>query len=55
MKEIDYEEWYKKCHDFKLYFEGYVRHSAVPLRRYINLLSDLEKIVFGETKTHSWA
>lgn len=49
------EKFRKRCKEFITYFEGYVRHSTTPIRRLANLFSDLEKIVFGEIKTKSWA
>lgn len=54
-KDIDYEEWHKKCRDFMLYFDGYVRGATTPIKKLITLLSELEEMVFGEVKTQSWA
>lgn len=55
MSEVDYEQWHKECRDFFLYFKGYVRGDSAPKRELINLFDKLENIVFGETKTQSWA
>jgi len=54
MVEIDYEEWVKKLKQFKLYFEGYVRGSASPIKKLTNLYAELEEVVFGEARTKSW-
>ena len=54
-KNIDYNQWRKKCEKFVAYFEGYVRHSTTPMRRLITFLGDLEAIVFKERKTKSWS
>lgn len=48
-----YEKWHKKCRDFMLYFDGYVRGASTPIKKLITLLSELEELVFGETKTQS--
>jgi len=53
--EVNYEEWYRKCLDLFIWYEGYTKHSSHPVRKLITLLSELEEIVFGETKTHSWS
>ena len=55
MSEVNYELWHKKCRDFFLYFKGYVRGDTAPKRELINLLDELEVIVFGKAKTQSWA
>jgi len=52
---IDYEKWHKKCRDFMLYFDGYVRGATTPIKKLIVLFGDLEELVFGEEKTKSWA
>ena len=54
-EEINYEELHKECRDFFLYFKGYVRGDSAPKRELINLFDKLEEIVFGKTKTESWA
>ena len=53
-EEINYEEWHKKCRDFMLYFDGYVRGATTPIKKLITLFSELEEMVFGKTKTQSW-
>jgi len=54
-EKVDYKEWHKKCRDFYIFFDGYLRGDTTPQRKIIKLFTELEKIVFGKTKTQSWA
>ncbi len=53
--ETNYEEWYRKCLDLFIWYEGYTKHSSHPVRKLIILFSELEEFIFGETKTDSWS
>ncbi|KKK79642.1 hypothetical protein LCGC14_2831440 [marine sediment metagenome] len=53
-KEINYKEFHSLCKEFLLYFEGYVRDASSPMHRIITLYSNLEEVIFGKIKTHSW-
>lgn len=53
--EANYEEWYRKCLDLFIWYEGYTKNSPHPSRKLITLLSELEEIIFGETQTQSWS
>lgn len=53
-KEIDYEEWHKKCREIMIYFTGYTRGDTTPIKKLITLFSELEELIFDKTITQSW-
>lgn len=54
-REIDYKDFHRRCRDFLLYYEGYVRDASSPMHKIITFFSEIEEIVFGETKTKTWS
>jgi hypothetical protein len=49
-----YEEWYKRCRDFMLWYDGYVKSAGTAIHKLINLFGELEELTFGERMTISW-
>lgn len=55
VNKIDYyEKWYKTCREFIIWFDGYTRNDTMPKNKLINLIQELEILIFGERITHSW-
>lgn len=49
-----YKEWHKKCRDFMLWYDGYIKGAGVPIHKLITLFGDIERLVFGRIMTQSW-